>query len=512
MTSHRNITLIFCCALLFGCRPDLATIKHECTYVNRLPVIKPDYSGITIPPNIAPVNFSLQDSSASCIAEISTEHGSSFVVQGDKNALVINPALWKKLLAENPGNTLQITIYSKSVNGSWKRYSTIENYIAAEPVDRYCTYRLLTFQYNYSSDLRECQRDLTSFNETILLNTQNFEWGCVNCHTPLNNDPGRFVLQVRSNSYGSETLIADGNDITTLSSRLGYAAWHPDGKLIAFSVYKVKQYFHAVGRQFIDVCDQNARLVIYDVDERKIIPVPHFDHTGVLETWPAWSPDGRFLYYCSAPIPPGYSTSEPPKDMDKVRFALLRLAYDPLTTTWGNVDTVLSPAETGLSIAQPKLSPDNRFCLFTMQNYGAYPHTQVSSDLYIMDVGSRQYRKLPVNSEYNECWHSWSKNGRWILFSSKRNGGIFTRLYLSYIDSAGNVRKPFLLPQRDPAFYDSFLKCYNVAEFATAPVRFSERQLLRAIRTRNRVEVPVPANTQNSSNDSPSAWGEPSGH
>ena len=154
-----------------------------------------------------------------------------------------------------------------------------------------------------------------------------------------------------------------------------------------------------------------------------------------------------------------------------------------------------------------KLSPDNRFCLFCMQNYGAYPHTQVSSDLYLMDVATRQYRKLPINSEYNESWHSWSKNGRWILFSSKRGGGIFTRLYISYIDSAGNTRKPFLLPQRNPAFYDSFIKCYNVPEFATAPVRFSERRLLKAIRSRHTVTVPLPQNTLAGSADtSPNRW------
>jgi hypothetical protein len=112
-----------------------------------------------------------------------------------------------------------------------------------------------------------------------------------------------------------------------------------------------------------------------------------------------------------------------------------------------------------------------------------------------MDIATRQYRKLPINSEYNESWHSWSKNGRWILFSSKRGGGIFTRLYFSYVDSAGNAHKPFLLPQRNPEFYDSFVKCYNVPEFAISPVRFSERQLLKAIRTRHTVSVPIPQTT-----------------
>jgi hypothetical protein len=451
-------------------------------------------------------------------------------VWGEKGFVRIDAAPWRRLLSDNAGKPLRVTIYARGGRGAWRRYTTIENTIAAEPIDRYCTYRLLNFQYNYWRDLRLCQRDLTSFTETVLLNTFNYtlnnmradtrnDWRnstrndkpnevfrCVNCHMPMNNDPRRFVLQLRSIAYGSETLIADGDSITTLSSQLGYTAWHPGGRYIAFSVYTVQQHFHAVGRQFVDIYDNNSRIVIYDVAGRKIVPVPQLNRQGVLETWPAWSPDGRYLYFCSAPVPWSDYSKQPPDNFNKTKYSLLRIAYDSVANSWGAVDTVLSAGETGLSIALPRLSPDNRFCLFCMQNYGAYPHMQVSSDLYLMDVATRQYRKLSINSEYNESWHSWSKNGRWILFSSRRGGGIFTRLYLSYIDSAGNARKPFILPQRDPAFYDSFTKCYNVPEFAMAPVRFSERQLLKAIKTRHTI-VPVPPNTAvRSADTSQNGW------
>jgi hypothetical protein len=512
MINYRSIILFCCAALVCGCRPDLAAVKRGCAAVDRLPVIKPDYAGITIPSNIAPLNFSLRDSCTACVAELASVKGPPITAWGGKGGIRIAAAPWRRLLAENAGKPLHITLYASNRQGAWRRYATIEDTIAAEPVDRCCTYRLLNFLYNYSSDVSECQRDLTSFREIELVNTKNYAWGCVNCHMPMNNDPGRFVLQSRSIAYGSETLIADRDTITTLASRLGYTAWHPGGRYIAFSVYKVQQYFHAVGRQFIDVCDNNSCVVIYDAVARKIVPAPLLNQPGVLETWPAWSPDGRFLYFCSAPVKPGYSTTEPPEDFDKVRYSLLRIAFDAAHNGWGAPDTVLTPGETGLSIAQPKISPDNRFCLFCMQNYGAYPHTQVTSDLYIMDLVTRQYRRLPINSEYNESWHSWSKNSRWILFSSKRGGGIFTRLYLSHVDSEGNAHKPFLLPQRDPAFYDSFIKCYNVPEFAIAPVRFSERQLLKAIRTRHKITVKVPTNTSTPSADSSPTWMPPPGN
>jgi Tol biopolymer transport system component len=223
--------------------------------------------------------------------------------------------------------------------------------------------------------------------------------------------------------------------------------------------------------------------------------VPQLSAKDVLATWPAWTPDGRYLYFCSADVPWDDYKKEPPDNFNRTKYSLMRIAYDLKNNSWGAVDTVLSANSTGLSMSLPRISPDNRICVFTMQNYGPYPYIDASSDLYIMDLATKSYRKLPVNSEYNESWHSWSKNGRWMLFSSRRGGGIFTRLYVTHIDSAGNAGKPFILPQRDPAFYDSYLKCFNVPELAIAPVRFTERQLFSAVNSRKRISVPMPNNT-----------------
>jgi len=79
MNSHRIILFFCCAALLCGCRVDLATIKRDCAAVGRLPLIKPDYTGVTIPPNIAPLNFRLRDSRAACVAEITSVNGSPVV-------------------------------------------------------------------------------------------------------------------------------------------------------------------------------------------------------------------------------------------------------------------------------------------------------------------------------------------------------------------------------------------------------------------------------------------------
>ena len=146
------------------------------------------------------------------------------------------------------------------------------------------------------------------------------------------------------------------------------------------------------------------------------------------------------------------------------------------------VETVLSAAQTGLSILLPRVSPDGRFLLFCMSQYGCFPVYQPTSDLYLMDLQTGKYRKASVNSEYAESWHSWSSNSRWIVFSSKRQGGLFTRPFLSYVDANGETHKPFVLPQKHPSFYESCYRVYSVPELIAGPVTVDSEALVQSHR------------------------------
>jgi len=98
-----------------------------------------------------------------------------------------------------------------------------------------------------------------------------------------------------------------------------------------------------------------------------------------------------------------------------------------------------------------------------------------------MDLETLDFRRLEVNSDRCDSWHSWSSNSRWFVFSSKRDDGLFTRLYISYLDEEGRAHKPFLLPQKDPAFYDGYLRVYNVPELYREAVRATPRALATAV-------------------------------
>jgi hypothetical protein len=253
----------------------------------------------------------------------------------------------------------------------------------------------------------------------------------------------------------------------------------------------VRQFFHVGGMEVRDVVDLDSALACYYVADGRVVSPPVLADKDRLETYPTWSPDGRFLYFCSAPILWNDDTT-PPTNYDKIQYDLRRVAYDPATDQWGEVETILSAEDTGLSILLPRISPDGRFLMFCMCPYGCFPIYQPGSDLYLMDLSTGDTQKLAINSEYSESWHSWSSNSRWIAFSSKRHGGLFTRTYFSYVDENGTAHKPFVLPQKDPTAYDSMMQTFSVPELVKGRINVPASSLARAARSETSITVDVP--------------------
>jgi Tol biopolymer transport system component len=59
------------------------------------------------------------------------------------------------------------------------------------------------------------------------------------------------------------------------------------------------------------------------------------------------------------------------------------------------------------------------------------------SHLYIVPTGGGEARRMRCNTPTMNSWHSFSPNGRWMVFSSKAPSP-YTQLYLTHIDADGN--------------------------------------------------------------------------
>ena len=268
--------------------------------------------------------------------------------------------------------------------------------------------------------------------------------------------------------------------------------------MAVYAVNNLPMFYHSARNETRDTVNLDSFLACYRCEEQKVSVEPKLAQKDRLENWPAWSGDGKYLYFCSAPKLWPKNTDNPPEQYNQVKYDLVRIAYDIETDTWGEIETVLSARRTGKSVGMPRCSPDGRWLSFCMFDYGYFPSWKEESDLYVIDLQASEqseeftYRRLEINSDKSESWQSWSNNSRWILFSSKRLHGVFTRLFISYVDSSGKVHKPFVLPQKDPRFYESCLRTFSTAELVTTPPQLTGEALAKIFREHHEVPVSMP--------------------
>jgi len=461
--------------------------------VNRRPHVRPDYHDAVIPPNIAPLNFRVEEAGTGYFVRIRSSQGQTIDVTSRTGQIAIPLSGWQRLLNANRGRKLDFDVCVRRADGRWERFEPIQNTIADADIDGYLFYRIIGPLYSIYTNTAIYQRELGTFKESLVASNRSFEGGCVNCHTFAPNHPDQMILHSRGSKqnphWGGMLVVRRGNVIKVDTRALaraaefdrgpirdlpaGHTAWHPNGRLAVFAAMEVRQIYHVVG-EARDVLDTDSDLALYHVDSNTVTTTPDISQPDRLETFPTWSPDGRYLYFSSR-------EQRPVQQYEQIRCDLMRIKYEVDSGRWGELETVLSADDTGLSITQPRISPDGRWLLFCMSDYSSFPAFRSSSDLYLLDLETRRYHRLAANSPRSESWHCWSANSRWIAFTSKRRDGVCGRVYFSYIDEAGRAYKPVLLPQKDPSFYDRFIKTYNLPELARAPAPARGSTLARVI-------------------------------
>jgi hypothetical protein len=472
--------------------PRLA-LPNDWTLLARSPRIRPDYRAAVIPPNIAPLNFVVDEPGTAYYVRIDAPEGPSLAVPSADGGIRIPPRSWKAILSQNRGRSLSVEVFVRDQNHRWQRFQAFSWTVALEPIDPYLVYRLLDPIFNRYHHLGIYQRNLEADDQSPVLFNASIGMGCVNCHAFPSNRPDPFLLHARygvGESVSPGLLVARGGKAGRVSTRTettpkpaGFTAWHPSGTLAAFSINNTVQFVHGTGTEVREVFDRNSDLAIVDFRTGAVSSPPAISDPARLETFPAWSPDGKYLYFCSAPRAAWDIEESLPEDYRKVKYDLMRIRYTIASNTWGKPELLLAAAETGKSILQPRASPDGRYLLFCMCDHGPFPAFREDSDLYLMDLANRRYRRLAANSPRSESWHCWSSNSRWIVFSSRRDNGLVAWPYLCYVDRSGQDHQPFLLPQSDPRFYDTCLKTYNLPELITGPITVSEQELVRALQT-----------------------------
>lgn len=482
MTKTQRITFILICFMLLACgRP---SVPDSFQKESREPKVMPDYTNVTIPANICPLNFRVYERGKEIAVRISA--GNLQYTYGDGMKVLIDEEEWKELLMQSKGSKMVVEVFVNEGN-QWMAYEPFNIYVAEEDIDPYISYRLIQPSYVAYGKLVIAQRNLTNFEESIiydntLVNTPQ-QGQCVNCHSYQNYHTDHMMFHMREGLSG--TMIVDENQIKKVDLKTEqiissgvYPAWHPTQNLIAFSTNLIGQTFHTKDIAKVEVQDTESDLILYDVAKNEIFTISN--DSNELETFPTWSADGNTLYYCSAHFEYNNDSIKDGEIIQRYRdlhYNIYARDFNQQTHDFGEKRLVYDAASENKSATLPRVSPDGKYLTFALGGYGCFHVWHSDADICLLNLQTSE-TILPeeLNSDRSDSYPSFSSNSRWIMTASRRDDNNYTRPYIAYFDKTGKCHKAFEVPQRDPEYYTLCPYSFNRPEFMIESVKTTPEQ------------------------------------
>ena len=491
MKKNKTVCFLVCfCILALVVACGRVSVPDTYQQSAKLPHLYPDYINVTVPVNIAPLSFLLDEECDEMVARFS--FGDTEVVVGGMDARP-DAEEWRQLTEKAKGKDIQVEVFA-SKQGQWTRYQPFHIMVSPDSIDPYISYRLISPSYVAYEELTINQRCLENDEESVIydnmLCSTATDGQCINCHHYQQFNPQRMQFHARQN-LGGTVIAFDGqlrkinmaND-SILSAGV-YPAWHPWLNLIAYSTNTTRQVFHTRDINKIEVFDAASDLIAFDLDRNEVTNIENAPDE--FEVFPAWAPTGDYLYYCSAHFEFDDTIEneiQVIRRAKEVKYNIYRKPFNPETWEFGPRELVFDAETLGKSATLPRISPDGRFLMFTLGEEGCFHIWHFDADLWVIDMQTGEARTMrEINSDKTESYHSWSSNGRWVVFSSRRDDGGYTRPFFAHIDKNGVGSKPFELPMKDPSWHRESLKCYNIPEFMKGKVEVSPQQLADILKT-----------------------------
>jgi len=335
--------------------------------------------------------------------------------------------------------------------------------------------------------------DVSSYKPPTLLTEMKV---CGNCHS-FTSDGGTLAMDV---DYGSDkgSYVISEVERQTILGKDKVISWSdyrcedkeptfgllsqisPDGRYV-ISTVKDRSVFAPVddlfySQRFFPVM---GILVVYDRQTKEFFALPGADDRQYVQSNPVWSPDGKTLLFArskcyklpnlkdpSSALVTREEVSEFFEGGKKFRFDIYRIAFND--GKGGEPTPLPGASDNGKSNYFPRFSPDGKWVVFCQSD--SFMLLRPDSTLYIMPSAGGTPREMRCNfPDKMNSWHSWSPNGKWLVFVSKV-GGPFTQLWLTHVDADGNDTPPVLLEH-----FTAADRAANIPEFVNVqPEQFAE--------------------------------------
>ena len=194
-------------------------------------------------------------------------------------------------------------------------------------------------------------------------------------------------------------------------------------------------------------------------------PLPGADDPRYVHTSAVWSPDGSYLVFARAEArdayPQGKALAAHANDPNEtqIQYDLYRIPFNE--GRGGEPVRIAGASQNGMSNSFPKVSPDGRFIVFVQARNGQL--MRPDGKLYIVPAEGGEARLMRANTPLMNSWHSFSPNGRWMVFSSKGRSP-YTQMFLTHIDEHGNDTPAILVENATAAN-----RAVNIPEFVNIP-------------------------------------------
>ena len=312
---------------------------------------------------------------------------------------------------------------------------------------------------------------------------------CGNCHSfsedggvlgldvDYGNDKGAYaILPVSQQMVLNDEKIISWSDYKKDDGELTFGLLSqvsPDGRYVISTVKDRAVFVATPGIEFSQLFFPiKGILAVYDTVTGTYMPLSGADDPEYVQSNPTWSPDGKSIVfartkaYRKAGVADAkhilLNQTEVPEfveDKEPFKFDLYRVPFNG--GRGGKAEPLEGASHNGMSNYFAKFSPDGKWIVFCKAEN--YMLLMPDSELYIIPSEGGEPRRLRANTPRMNSWHSFSSNGRWLVFSSKAFTP-YTQLFLTHIDEEGRSTPPVVLDR----FTESD-RAANIPEFVPLP-------------------------------------------
>ncbi|MBD5387968.1 hypothetical protein HDR68_01055 [bacterium] len=438
---------------------------------------------------------------------------------------------WHELLRNTRNGFLKVSITAKHKENtdSLVQFSPLFWFVSNDSIDPYIIYRTSIFEDASYNHIVIEQKNLENFETKPLLDNFMMNRNCMNCHACEGNNINNFLVHLRGTLSG--TLLAKDGKLTKLKVpkeypglRLVYPSWYAGGDFIAFSTNQVySQHFSTPRRKGLITVDTLGDIVILDTKTLELFSCDELLSDEYDDVFPCFSVDGQSLFFCRTPARGSSAEKQALEQIQKQHFSnsndslffrnrnilppyvnlpddqiekgnalranLMQIDFNPETHEFSNLRTVARFSTMNLSATMPFASPDGKYLIVS-----ALPTTtfavQVMGDLYKVSLEDSTpsglvppgvecgYRIEPIqslNTDGSETFHTFSSNGRWMVFASNRETFGIPEIYISHVRD-GIFSKPFILPQQSTTFYERNLRAFLFPFLSKEPAQFDIKE------------------------------------